>query len=346
MSENAITLTELFNKSGTAMRIYDLGRRIRSLGRDEFERIEAISTPYPTPYLHHAWIALVLWNPKQNSENAVWFLKLPLDEQGFMIPAVRDDIVNRLLTNVQHSVDGVPVEDSLKENPFMFKPSDEKMAIFHAKAALDQGLAASAFYEPVQQFIADPTLSTGWENLSLQGLADFIVRLDATDNQSNLARSIANLPDALTAQILALLEHAQPDLELSKTLADLVADTLKNSGDPIKISLLLRALSGSRESSFLIESLKEVLNSDASRSAEVLSAVATRCEGALMDPSTLKLFLERLAAGESGQTGFSRILADLMYLPVHRVLIVQALRSAETSPKLKSATAAMFGSAF
>jgi hypothetical protein len=142
------------------------------------------------------------------------------------------------------------------------------------------------------------------------------------------------------------LEHAQPDQELSNTLVNLVKDTLNNSGDPIKISLLMRALSGSKESSQLIETLKQVLNSEAGKSAELLSAVATRCEGALMDPSTLKLFLECLAVGESGQTGFSRILADLMYLPVHRVLIVQALRSAETSPALKSATAAMFGTAF
>ena len=113
MSDQQVTLTALFKQAGTAMRIYDLGRRIKAFSADEFERIETQATPYPTPYLQHAWIALLLWNPKSANENAVWFLKLPLDEQGFLLSAVRDDIVNRLLQNVQSSIDGVPTEDSL-----------------------------------------------------------------------------------------------------------------------------------------------------------------------------------------------------------------------------------------
>ena len=343
MSDQQVTLTTLFKHSSTAMRVYDLGRRIKALGRDEFERIETLSTPYPAPYLQHAWLALHLWNPKTPSENAVWFLKLPLDEQGFMISAVRDDIVNRLLNNVQSSVQGVPKEDSLKDNPFMFKPSDDKMAVFHALAALDNNASSSPFYEPVQQFINDPSQATGWEHLSLQGLADFVIRLNRGNNEAQLARVIHQLPDGLNAQLLALLEHAQPSDTLALALLDMLQTELLHNGNPIKVSLLVRGISNAENSQHVQTAISRVLNSALSNNAELLAAIATRCETALLEPQLLKGFLEALATCDAGQNAFSRILADLMYLPVHRVLIVQALRSANVSTELINATDAMFG---
>lgn len=346
MSDQQVTLTALFKQSDTAMRIYDLGRRIKALGSDEFERIETLSTPYPSPYLHHAWVALYLWNPKNPSENAVWFLKLPLDEQGFMVSAVRDDIVNRLLNNVQSSVEGIPQEDSLKDNPFMFKPSDEKMAVFHARAALDNGESCSAYYEPVQQFLSDPSQSTGWENLSLQGLADFVVRLSNESNEEQLSRVVTQLPDGLNAQLFALLEHAQPTDTLALPLMSLLNDEISDQGDPIKVSLLIRALSNTQNNQHVNRAIEQVLDSDLASSAELLAAIATRCENALLEPSLLKGFLEALAVCDAGQDAFSRILADLMYLPVHRVLTVQVLRSSSISDALKTATDQMFGTHF
>lgn len=346
MSDQQVTLTALFKQAGTAMRIYDLGRRIRAFSADEFERIETQATPYPTPYLQHAWIALLLWNPKSADENAVWFLKLPLDEQGFLLSAVRDDIVNRLLQNVQSSIDGVPTEDSLKENPFAFKPSDEKMALFHAKAALDNHQAASAYYEPVQQFISQPNLDTGWENLSLQGLADFVVRLEQSGNEATLVNALNQLPEGLHAQVLGLLEHAKPSSDLSEKLLHQLTEALSENRDPVLISLLIRALSSAKTESHTHQAIEAVLNSSAAQSAELLAAIATRCENALLEPTLLTLFLEALAQCDAGQNAFSRILADLMYLPVHRVLMVQALRSPSGSDALKQATDQMFGPHF
>lgn len=346
MSDQQVTLTALFKQAGAAMRIYDLGRRIKAFSADEFERIETQATPYPTPYLQHAWIALLLWNPKSAEENAVWFLKLPLDEQGFLLSAVRDDIVNRLLQNVQSSVDGVPTEDSLKENPFAFKPSDEKMALFHAKAALDNRRSASAYYEPVQQFISQPDLVTGWENLSLQGLADFVVRLEQADNEAILTKALQQLPEGLHAQVLGLLEHAQPSSDLSETLLQQLNDALNQNRDPVLLSLLVRALSSSKTQSHTHQAIDSVLKSRAAQNAELLASIATRCENALLEPVLLMRFLEALTQCDAGQNAFSRILADLMYLPVHRVLIVQALRSNSASDALKQATDQMFGPYF
>ena len=344
-SQESVTLTSLFQKSGTALRVYDLGRRLRRLSNDEFERIEALKTPYPTPYLHHAFIALMLWNPGSPDQNAVWFLKLPLDEQGFMIPAVRDDILNRLLTNVQSSENGVPQEDSLKDNPFMFKPSDEKMAVFHARAARDAGESVSIHYEAVEQFINGQ--QDDWTNLSLQGLADYVIHMENGPSESALAERLESLPEGFLAQLLGLLEHAQIGDSLSDALINMLAESLtNNTPEPLKVALLIRALSGSEDPSRLQLAVEAVLNTETGLNIEVLSAIATRAEAALMAPSVLKNFLERLANSEAGQSGFSRILAELMYLPIHRVLIVQTLRQSNISATLAQATDQMFGSGF
>lgn len=344
-SQAPVTLTSLFKESGTALRVYDLGRRLRRLSNDEFERIEALQTPYPTPYLHHAFIALMLWNPSDRKQNAVWFLKLPLDEQGFMIPAVRDDILNRLLSNVQSSQNGVPIEDSLKDNPFMFKPSDEKMAVFHARAAKDAGESVSIHYEAVEQFIAGQ--QADWTGLSLQGLADYVIHMEKTPAESTLAPRLSSLPDGFLAQLLGLLEHARIGEALSTALVTMIETCLaEKQSDPLKIALLLRALSGTENPEMLRKSIERVLSDNNGLNIEILSAIATRAENALMNPAILNRFLDRLANSDAGQNGFSRVLAELMYLPIHRVLIVQALRQTEISSALAAATDQMFGPGF
>jgi hypothetical protein len=347
MSDANLTLTGLFEQAGTELKIYDLGRRIRALSADEFLRIEQMQTPYPTPYQQHAWLALLLLNPDNRAQNAVWFLKLPLDEQGYLIGAVRDDILGRLLQNVEASVAGVPQEDALKENPYAFKPSDEKMAVFHALAARESQQSASEYYEAVQAYLQADELTELWQNLALQGLADLIVRIDQADNEERLAQRLDELPQGMAALLLGLLEHSK----YSEVLAQALQQQLNNSlGDAncnaIRVALCLRALSPSELTPELKAQLIHMLQTEIGEHPEVLSALATRCENWLMDAQLLQHFLEALARGEAGQLGFSRILVDLMFLPVHRILILQALRHESNSKQLRAATAAMFGGAF
>lgn len=347
MSDANLTLSALFQQAGTELKVYDMGRRIRALGNDEFLRIEQMQTPYPSPYLQHAWIALLLLNPRDRKQNAVWFLKLPLDEQGYMVGAVRDDLLGRLLSNVEQSVAGIPQEDALKENPFSFKPSDQKMAVFHALAARQAGEPASAHYEAVQAYLQSKSLGDQWEHLALQGLADLVVRLDQSGNEQLLAQRLAQLPQGLETHILGLLEHAQYSTELQSQLIRQLQGALSDAKcDAIRIALILRGLSPTPLNAEISASLVALFKQPAGANAEVLSAIATRCENWLMEPALLHQFLEALARGEAGQVGFSRILADLMFLPVHRVLIMRALRQHSISEELKSATETMFGSAF
>lgn len=174
-------LINLLREAGAAIRLFDMGRRVDKLNIETFRKIEQAQIPYPHPFLHQAWLGVLIWNPKQRQQNAIWFLKLPLDEQGYLVQAARDDLVARLLQNALNQRQGVTDEDALKDNPFAFTPDQEKMAIFHAHAALAMGDQASPYYENAEAYLSGQLPLERWTDLGLQGLADFVVRLEQGD---------------------------------------------------------------------------------------------------------------------------------------------------------------------
>ena len=45
-----MSITQFVASTGARMRVFDLGRRISKIGLSEFEAIEDLARPYPTPY--------------------------------------------------------------------------------------------------------------------------------------------------------------------------------------------------------------------------------------------------------------------------------------------------------
>ena len=342
---NEHSIVNFLKGSGVQLRILDMGRRIEKITSQQFFKIEQGHTPYPLPYLHQAWIALLLWNPKNKSQNAVWFLKLPLDEQGFLVQAARDDIMNRLLQNIQFAQgDLTENQDALKDNPFVFKPDQEKMAAFHAIANQQIGLEASAAYPEVLNYLKGNLQSDTWQSLSLQGIADFVTRLDEGRNEALLTEAIANLPLPVLTPTCVCLEHAQPSNECMTALNQRLESYLADSDtDSAVIAALLRGLSNGQDQALKNQLLTKVLSTSFGTKAEVLVTVATRYVDSLRFPDTLLAFLEALAKGESGQAGFSRILADLMFMPDLRALVLHSFRNPNRSEALTTAIGEMFG---
>lgn len=335
-------LIDLLQHQDNRLRIYDMGRRISKLSNDTFARIETAEIPYPMPFLQQAWIGLLIWNPTARNQNLIWFLKLPLDEQGFLVQAARDDIVNRLLQQVIHPD---TEEDALKDNPFSFTPDPEKMACFHALASRALKTPASRYYEEVQQYLAGQYPEAHWTHLGLQGLADYVMRLDQGENTQSLCQNLAQLPDPLLMTLARMLEHCQPDYRLQRALSQLLTQRLKQPETaPELIAALLRGLSNAVDSSGRDQVIDQLLDSPLALEAEVIAALATRCHTSLEQPERLKRFLECLAAGKAGQQGFSRILSDLMFLPSMRSQILMAFRDPQRSESLSQAIGAMFGS--
>ncbi|GGB83152.1 hypothetical protein GCM10011352_06230 [Marinobacterium zhoushanense] len=341
------TLIQVLREAGAAFRLFDMGRRVSKLSADNFERLEQAQIPYPSPFLQHAWIGVLIWHPKQREQNAIWFLKLPLDEQGYLVQAARDDLVHRLLQNAVNARQGALEEDALKDNPFAFKPDQEKMAIFHALAAQATGAQASGYFETAQEYINGELPLERWTDLALQGLADLVVRLDDKSIAAALARRIPELPLPALASIATLLEHAVPPTAVRDALAARLERLLPSSDtDPLLVAALIRGLSNIQDETFKQQQVLNVLQSPHALEPEVIVAIASRCTLALQAPEVLLIFLERLAAGKAGQAGFSRVLADLMFMPALRALIMHAFRNPARSDALSSAIGQMFGQSF
>ncbi|QEW05822.1 DUF3549 family protein [Nitrincola iocasae] len=336
-------LTQLLQHDDNRLRIFDMGRRISKLPIDTFTRVEQNRIPYPLPFLHHAWVGLLLWNPSAKDQNLIWFLKLPLDEQGYLIQAARDDIVNRLL---QNAIDPQSEQDALKDNPFAFTPDQEKMASFHALASCTLKTPASRYYEDVQQYLAGQLDRDYWSNLGLQGLADYVMRLDQGDNTNQLCKCISQLPEPLLLMLARLLEHTQPNPALQQRLADHLLQLLQHADTPPElIAALIRSLCGGSDK-IRDQAIDAVLASPYALEAEVIVALATRCHTSLNQPQRLQRFLEQLAAGKAGQLGFNRILSDLMFLADLRPRILEAFRDPNRSEQLSQAIGEMLGSGF
>jgi len=342
MASTSHSLVGLLKQGEAPFRLYDMGRRIAKLSPSQFEQVERGEIPYPQPYLHHAWLALFLWNPKQKQQNVVWFLKFPLDEQGFLVQAVRDDFMHRLMRNIDQmlaaeSLDSV--EDALKDNPFSFTPDEQKMAMFNALSRSTLGFPPSQYYSACKSYFTGEQ-PLDWQQLGYQGIADLVVRLDKYQEQ--LAAQLPQLPDEPLVALCSNLEHAEPNLALSEQIAARIATTDRAS----VAAALVRALSGSSAHSLREKVTRELLNGSLGRDAEVLAAIGSRGYTCLQVPELLQQFLENLAHCEAGQQGFSRLLADLMFIPVMRVLILQAFRQPGRSDKLTLAIGEMFGKTF
>lgn len=336
------SLLELIDQTGARCRLFDMGRRVGKLSGAAFSKVEQGLIPYPQPYLHHAWLGLLLWHPDDRARNAVWFLKLPLDEQGYLVQAVRDDLLHRLLQNIGGLVEGGA--DALKDNPFSFKPDAEKMAMFHAHAGRLLKQPASAYYEYAQHYFAGQLEPELWPNLGLQGIADLVVRLDQGRHEALLIDAVRWLPDEPLRALCCALEHVEPGHRLIQALQPHFERALSmGSDDNGLLAALLRAVSNSPSETLRRDWLTQALQSPRSLEAEVIVAIATRCSHSLEEPALLHPFLEQLAAGEAGQAGFSRVLADLMFMPALRGPIMAALRNPERSETLSRAIGEMFG---
>ncbi|MEH6471760.1 MAG: DUF3549 family protein [Halopseudomonas sp.] len=341
------TLTEFIRSTNVSFRLFDMGRRVSKLSSDSFHSFELGRTPYPLPYMQQAWIGVLLWNPKQTEQQVIWFLKLPLDEQGLLVQAARDDFLRRLARCVGNQLlDKSAEQDPLKDNPFAFTPDPEKMAAFHAKAGLILRQPPSSFYQPSRDYLSGLRGYDDWQALGLQGIADVCCRLDQNSNEAVLCRAIEQLPlqplDALSAQ----LEHQVPSSTLSQALSRRLHRELETDNcSPNTIAALLRGLSQSHSDEQRQQALDAALTSRYGVEVEVLAAIASRCWQDLTTPELCHLFLEALSRNPAGQDCFNRLIADLVFIPGMRPHVMDGLRNPDRSDSLAQALGGFFGQA-
>ncbi|MEK9765595.1 MAG: DUF3549 family protein, partial [Thalassolituus sp.] len=201
-----MTISQFVAKSGARMRVFDLGRRISKFSQSELVAIEFLARPYPSPYLRHAWVGILSWNPDQPGQHNIWFLKLPLDEQNILQPGPRDAFLQHWLRVVQY-----PDQDH-GEAPCSYKPDGNRMAYFHALALRTLKQPETQYYATARAYLSGDTGWENWQQLGLQGLAEVISRLDEKHNTELLTQALPHIPAVPRNVILGFLENAEPDV--------------------------------------------------------------------------------------------------------------------------------------
>lgn len=334
-----LTLLEFLEDAGAEVLVFDAGRRVGRLARDDFLAFERARVPYPLPLQRQAWIALVQVprTPGQASpEPVVWFLRLSLDEQGLLVQAERDYLLSRLFESARagRGAGG----DFLRDNPHAFKPRAERMALLHAFLGTELGRPPSRFYAHALDYFSGGPGWDQWEFVGYQGIADMAARHAAAP----LDAAVPHLPREPLIALCHCLESRSvaPTLEavLLKRLEDAAIGT---SGDANLVAALIRGLAGNATRPAVQAALDTLLATALGREIEVLTAVSGRAWEALHAPALLDRYLLGLATNTHGSSAFDPCISDLLSLPALAGPVRDALRSGRQPAAVRSAFARM-----
>ncbi len=349
MTDNTITtLGQFLHQSGSQYRVFDMGRRVVKINEEAFADFEEAKYPYPYPLNKQALFGVVFWNPEHIDKQYVWFLKLPLDEQGLLIQAARDEFLVMLLERVGECMlaaeDGKNIESALKDSPYTFEPQEQKMAAFNAQVTKCLNMPPSPFYDAALAYFTGVTDTNDWQSLAMQGIADLAIRLAHDSEETvDLIATLPKLPEVPWNAFCTFLEHAEPVAGIVEVLTQRLDAVLQeDTPDTNQICSCLRAASNSPDNDLVESMVKQVLNHSCSQNIEVLATITGRVWRVLDQDAICQVFLEQLARNDAGQEGFNQLIIDVLYLPGMRLNIMKALRSPQRSTELSIAVGNLF----
>lgn len=330
------TLSDLLNNSDCQFKIFDLGRRIKTIDNKTFQQIEKGQQPYPFPLQRKAHMAIAYWN--ETKQPWIWFLKFELDERGLLKQADVGNFIKFVVEAMGTRLNQDMSEEQQKKlanNPYTYKPAEDKMSVFHSQIRAELALPCSQYYEHAQHYFKGGLGWQNWQTVGLQGITDMCARLNTEQNGVELRKALPHLPNEPLYGLLGALEHTDLPEKLAQRIAELTQAQI-NSEEPdlFLLSALTRALSGA-DNALSLPLLQQVLQSPRLSHQEVLIGIAGRSWHLLTDAKTAELFLLRLAQ-TGNQSLFNQLFADLVMLPELRMVLLPLLHS---SPSAELATA-------
>lgn len=332
-----LTLYDFLDQIGTQPRFFSLGRRIIEIPRERFTAFEHAEEPWPQPFQQAAWLS-ILFTDTQSSEPHLWFLRFPLDEQGLLVQTARDEFLRRIIDSAgQPGSAAGHSTDQLGDNPFGFKPNEAQMASLHARIAYGQGQPPSPHYAHALEYFSGKQGFEQWQFVALQGIADLAAHHD--EHAELLAKAIPQLPAEPFNVLCGCLENET----IGDALIDAITQRLRtelgtDTPDPVLIATALRGLSNGHRREKVIAATRAALDGEAGSHAEILAAIAGRAWETLYDNTLRADFLQRLT--KSGQRAFDSILADLLFLPVLRNLLLADIRGNQQPEVVRQAVTA------
>jgi hypothetical protein len=334
---NIHTISEFLLQAGTDYRIFDMGRGIRKLSNQVFLDLESAITAAPCPRQQHAWFGVIFFNKQLNSEHFIWFVKLPLDEQGLLMAAARDHFLQIIVDALGQQLENqTKTNGQLPENPYSFLPTQQQLADFNSTSRLDFNIGQSQHYAAALAYFEHPEQQS-WQLLSLQGIADFAALVKQKKTRDLLIASLPQLAPQVYAPLCASLENHPIPLDLSQCINDWVMDDLK---DVTRVQSGLRALSQSTAKTMVQALILNVLKSKHSLNGDVLILLAARHWQHMCDELVLESYINNLAQLDDDM--FIGLYSDLVQIPILREKMLGVLRWPQKSKALSGAIGKLF----
>lgn len=357
------TLSEFLLQAQTQHMVFDLGRGIRKIDNQTFFEWENQQAPCAFPRLDHAWFCIVFWNEKLSDERYIWFVKLPLDENGLMISAslhqFLDIITQALGKGLEHTQNQ---QAQLPENPFVFVPNQQQLA--DCNAHIRQALGINTHdNSKVNAYMQAPNLladESEWANFTVQDIADFVVhecqssdkKLSSQSSQSAQQLIIAKNIDAYAQAVQNCLFASLESIEIEKTLVEALIAFHRSSSEANLAALCLRAMSNKPHDlcfdylSTLIEykeknSVEQTLPS---LDLETCVLVAGRYWLLLNKPGLLAPFMHQVVLLDPSYDLFKGLYADLVKVPATRATMLKFIRDPKRSNEVSEAIGSLFSS--
>lgn len=348
------SISEFLTIADTDYRIFDLGRLVREIPRQQFASIEQGQQPYPTPLQQYAWLAIMFWQ-RDNSQPFIWFAKFPVDERGLLQHAARQHFLQIVVEALGRDLTAKTTpeqQELLKQNPYLFTPSDAKRAAFHAQVSCMFEHLPSVYFDDVESFLTGNRQPNDWQQLGVQGLHDVAARLANLPRVTTaISNQFTHWPIAFQQQLAAALEHQVLPKHLAQNIIAAVHALAKNIGETStradELNSLIRSLGATlyatrQQQPKLIQSLnrdlEQLLTSQQltpQQQADLLVIIAARCWVLLSDRHFRVCYMECLSQHDSL---FPHVFADLVTLPELRIELLMMMRDhSQQSPTLSAA---------
>lgn len=328
------TISEFLLEAGTEYRIVDMGRGFHLLDSQTFLDIENGNTAPQYPRQQMIWLGVLFWNKNLSQQHYIWFIKLPLDEQGLVVSAQRDQFLQIILEALGTEMLQSEEEKSIPDNPFLFQPSQPQIADFNSLSRSLLNLGAGQYYHNAKNYMARPDINN-WQEIALQGISAVAFNLSLDHNARHIQDNFERFAPQVQSSLLASLENQALPQELDDFLLKQFtqADFSSSFFNP-----LLRSLANSQHKNTLKQNLSVIFTQSLTTQDNLL-VIAGRHWDLLEDYQFLTLFCE-----EASRLGiFAQLYADLVQIPSLRNCVLKRLRDPQRSEILGQGINQLFG---
>ncbi|SET33617.1 DUF3549 family protein [Thalassotalea agarivorans] len=334
------TITELLQLSNCQYRVYDIGRNINKITKEQFEKLEHNQVPYPYPMQGHAHLAIAFWQ-KQSVQLYIWFVKLPLDERSLLVQASRNHFLAIILEALGSDLTKDPTEhqqELLNANPYHFTPAQYKLASLNSLISIALKKNASVYFEHCQEYLQNKDWPN-WHNIGVQGIADYVARIDDENLASTLEVSLPHLPKQVLYPLCSAMENQTLPLTLIQAIA-LQIEQCDLTEEQEKAIHLLRALSASATHMHVTSLVDNLLNLP-SLNEEIIITLSSRLWLSLDSGEKIAKLFQHVLLGKAADL-FPAIYKDLVAIPATRAHVFSCMRSENRSQELSKAIGQLF----